>query len=318
MSSVSHNSNDRDARLEQAIADYLRRIESGQAVDREMFAAQHPDLADELRSFFANRAALERIAEPMRMWGLNRRSNWEVTLDSQRRRNGRREASTRRKSDTSATTNCSKNSVVAGWALSIKRGKTTLNRLVALKMILSGQLASTEDVQRFKQEAEAAANLDHPHIAPIYETGEHDGKHYFSMKLIEGRSLREALPDLRGDLRTGVKLLSQIARAVHHAHQRGVLHRDLKPANVLLATSERQFADPNTVNSDRSGDSHSAFVEMTPYVTDLVLRSESKAAATLPEPVRSSYAKLHGPRASRGGESADHGRRCLQSGRHAL
>lgn len=110
----------------------------------------------------------------------------------------------------------------------------TLNRAVALKMILSGQFASEADVRRFHQEAEAAANLDHPGIVPIYDIGEHEGRHYFSMKFIEGGSLAAKLPELRKDRRKIVRLITDIARAIHHAHQRGILHRDLKPANILL------------------------------------------------------------------------------------
>src|SRR5262249_30898635 len=105
-----------------------------------------------------------------------------------------------------------------------------LNRRVALKMLLHGAWSSPADVQRFRLEAEAIAHLDHPNIIPVYEVGVQEGLHYFSMKLVEGGgSLAQHLARLAGDPRAAVRLLATVARAVHYAHQRGLIHRDLKP-----------------------------------------------------------------------------------------
>ena len=116
-----------------------------------------------------------------------------------------------------------------------------LNRPVALKMILAGNLASDEDVRRFYTEAEAAAKLDHPNIVPVFDVGECEGTHYFAMKLIEGGDLGSRLRELRNDLSAAVEVLEKVCRAVGHAHQRGILHRDLKPANILLDESDEPF-----------------------------------------------------------------------------
>ncbi len=121
-----------------------------------------------------------------------------------------------------------------GMGVVYKARDTRLNRVVALKMILSGRFASTDDVRRFHHEAEAAAKLDHAGIVPIHEIGEHDGHHFFSMKYIDGGSLQSVLPDLASDSRKAAELVAKIARAIQFAHQRGILHRDLKPANILI------------------------------------------------------------------------------------
>ncbi len=108
------------------------------------------------------------------------------------------------------------------------------DRLVALKVIAAGELASPRMVERFHAETEAAARLDHPHIASIYEAGQQDGWHFFSMKLIDGPTLAKRLSGMPMPAREAAQLFVKVARAVHHAHQRGVLHRDIKPSNILL------------------------------------------------------------------------------------
>jgi WD40 repeat protein len=107
-------------------------------------------------------------------------------------------------------------------------------RQVALKMVLVDQAATPGMMERFQAETEAVAALDHPNILPIYESGEYEGRPFYSMKFAEGGSLRERMPDFRQRAREAAQLVALIARAVHHAHQRGILHRDLKPGNILL------------------------------------------------------------------------------------
>ena len=121
-----------------------------------------------------------------------------------------------------------------GMGVVYKARQVSLKRLVAVKMILAGQLADEEDIARFHVEAEAAANLDHPGIVQIFEIGEHQGQHYFSMDFVDGESLDARLKDNPLPPREAAQLMEQVARAIAYAHSQGVIHRDLKPANILV------------------------------------------------------------------------------------
>ena len=112
--------------------------------------------------------------------------------------------------------------------------QTHLDRAVAIKMIRSGALASSEEVQRFYTEARSAAKLDHPNIVTVYQCGEQGGHHFFSMDLVVGTDLAKLIQDGAMEPRRAARYVRDVAQAIQYAHDRGILHRDLKPANVLV------------------------------------------------------------------------------------
>jgi WD40 repeat protein len=122
-----------------------------------------------------------------------------------------------------------------GMGVIYRARQVALNRVVALKMILAGAEAGDADRARFRTEAEAVARLQHPNIVQIYEVGEHEGRPYLALEFVEGGSLKQHLAGEPRHPADAARLVETLARAVHYAHERGVLHRDLKPANVLLA-----------------------------------------------------------------------------------
>lgn len=121
-----------------------------------------------------------------------------------------------------------------GMGVVYRAEQISLKRVVALKMIRSTLLASDQEVQRFLAEAEAAATLSHPNIVPIYEIGEIEGQHYFTMRLIEGATLGDKVEELGKNPRRAAELIHTVAEVVHAAHQHGIIHRDLKPSNILV------------------------------------------------------------------------------------
>jgi tRNA A-37 threonylcarbamoyl transferase component Bud32 len=121
-----------------------------------------------------------------------------------------------------------------GMGVVYKARQQGLNRLVALKMVLAGASASPQDLARFRAEAEAVAQLQHPSIVQIFEIGEQGGCPYLALEYVDGGSLAEHLDGTPVAPRQAAELVLALARAVDHAHERGIVHRDLKPANVLL------------------------------------------------------------------------------------
>jgi serine/threonine protein kinase len=121
-----------------------------------------------------------------------------------------------------------------GMGVVYKARQISLDRIVALKTILSGQLASEADVERFYTEARAAGNLQHPNIVAIHEVGQYGGQHYFSMDYVEGKSLSSLVENGPIPAAQAVAYVKAIAEAIHYAHQHGILHRDLKPSNILI------------------------------------------------------------------------------------
>jgi WD40 repeat protein/tRNA A-37 threonylcarbamoyl transferase component Bud32 len=233
MSTPHSEKSERELRLDELITVYLKAVEAGEKPNRDDWLARNPDLAGDLAVFFDAQDQVDRLAGSIRA-----PDPWDApTLppDQQEAAQGSLGV-IRYFGDYELIEEIAR----GGMGVVYKARQVSLNRIVAVKMILSGQLASDADVHRFRSEAEAAANLDHPNIVPIYEVGEHEGQHYFSMKLIEGGSLAQAVANGQWPVSSKVtqqraaQLLAAVAQAVHHAHQRGILHRDLKPSNILL------------------------------------------------------------------------------------
>lgn len=220
------NEPSRERRLEEIVHAYLQAIDAGQAPDQAEVLGRHPEFAVELREFFADQQKMDCFVKSMHKVQVG-----EATIGAEGSEHADlAQGCIRYFGDYELLKEIAR----GGMGVVYQAKQVSLNRIVALKMIVSGHLASSAEVQRFRAEAEAAANLDHANIVPIYEIGEHEGQQYFSMKLIEGSNLATLMASLAGNPKKAVAILSSVARAVHYAHQRGILHRDLKPANILV------------------------------------------------------------------------------------
>ncbi len=245
---------------DEVIADYLGAIDRGEEPKPEDIIARHQEIAEELTAFFDDchdfgqataiyRNLLDQETKPSGVpvktlntpgspASLNHQfGDYELLEEIDR----------------------------GGMGVVYKARQISLNRIVALKMILSGRFATPEDIQRFHVEAEAAANLEHPGIVPIHQIGEHDGQHYYSMSFISGDSLKDRLRDGPMSPWQAASLMKKICEAVQYAHEHNIIHRDLKPANVLLMDN-RPEAEPGAETSEADFQT-----DLQPMVTDFGL-----------------------------------------------
>jgi hypothetical protein len=234
------NIDDRDRRLAELLDELTEAMRQGDPPRLDEVARKHPDLADELRALWGTVMVAGAIASatsdssqpaPLPHDGPPPRDLPGYELQEELGRGGM-------------------GVVYRAWQPSLQRD-------VAVKLILRGTLASTDDLARFQAEAEAAGRLQHPHIVPIYEVANHEGQCYFAMQLVVGETLAEKLAEGPLPALEAARLMSTVARAIHYAHSQGVIHRDLKPANILI---------------DSSGE---------PHVTDFGLAKQLDATASL-------------------------------------
>jgi len=212
--------------LEEALIDYLEAVEAGRSDVVRTLLDQYPDLAQQAEAFQADEAQLDRLFAPLSpavaeheplLPAGTRVNDYEILEYLER----------------------------GGMGVVYRARQDRPEREVALKMLRRDGRAASEDFRRLLfREAGHAASLDHPNIVPIYDVKEYQGEPYFSMKLVEGGSLAQLPPGLADAANPVARLLATIARAVHHAHQRGILHRDLKPANILLQKEASPLGEP--------------------------------------------------------------------------
>jgi serine/threonine protein kinase len=218
-------------RLEEAFVEYELAREQGKALDRDKFLAQYPDLADELGPLFDAVPRVEQILCPLREslggklpLALPALDGYEILEE------------------------------IGHGAMGVvyKARQKGIEQLVALKLLRPDWLAGLDEsirreaLEQFRNEGRAAARLQHPNRVRILHSGEHEGRSFYAMELIEGCSLADKLKRPGGVTKEKVvEYLASIAGAVQDAHDRGILHRDIKPGNILIdePTDEAKLTD---------------------------------------------------------------------------
>ena len=238
---------------------YLQDLQAGRRLDREQLLAQHPDLAAALECL----EAIDSLA-PAPTDDLLNPDPKVHSAPTQVRADG--ELSGHGTSNPTATlpkgaTDFGDYELIAeigrgGMGVVYKARQRSLDRLVAVKMILASHLASEDQVHRFYAEAKAAAKLQHPNIVGIHEIGQIHGQHFFVMEHVEGRSLAQVLASGPMEPEAAAECVAKIARAIHHLHLQGIVHRDLKPSNILIDAKGEPHVTDFGLAKTLIGDSH--------------------------------------------------------------
>jgi len=218
-------------------------LRQGRQPDVEQVAAHHPALAEDLRSLWATVWVAEEMArkpssEPEPFAGsavLSGTIDWRPSTDPDATivpasRPGPAGSFRGRFGDYELFEELGRGGMGVVW----RAREMARDRIVALKQLVRGLASTPQDIERFRVESQAAAGLAHPHIVPVFQVGECDGQPYFTMQYIEGTTLARKLADGPLPAQNAARLLIPVCRAVHYAHDRGVLHRDLKPSNILI------------------------------------------------------------------------------------
>jgi eukaryotic-like serine/threonine-protein kinase len=241
----NHGSPDREERLNEIIAAYLETMDAGENPHREKWLARYPEFADDLGNFFAAQdqfAPLRPQRDPSRT-RIFYVGDYELLEELGR----------------------------GGMGVVHKARQVSLNRTVAVKLILDSRLVSEADIRRFHNEAEAAANLQHPNIVAVYEVGVHEGQHYDSMAYVEGKTLAALIREGPLPAAQAARYIREIAGAVHYAHQQGTRHRDLKPSNILIDLEDQphitDFGLAKRVSDDSSLTTSGAVLGTPSYIS---------------------------------------------------
>jgi serine/threonine-protein kinase len=230
------------------VVECLEALDNGQPLDRQAYLARHPQFADQLHAFFAQHDCLDQLAAPLRATAEAARTVAQCGEVTPLVAGGVTPGPAALDLPAVDGYEILEKIAEGGMGLIYKARQKEPLRLVALKMIQPGQALSEAELQRFRSEMELASSLEHPHIVPVYDVGRHGSRLYFTMRLMEGGNLAHwaatlglQVPDFQ---KWAARLVAQVARAVHYAHQHGILHRDLKPSNILLdAEGQPHVAD---------------------------------------------------------------------------